>query len=100
MYLNTDGIELHGYKMGICVLCLRHGFNDTDYGVQYDSRMLIGLKKGPLRGFVNSFVIPRKFSQDKANAWIRHNVEEVGCFENFLKDLYEKKNKAPIIEMK
>jgi hypothetical protein len=29
----------------------------------------------------------RLFSDDTARAWVRHNVEEMGCFENFLPTL-------------
>jgi hypothetical protein len=39
---------------------------------------------------MNRFVRPRLFPDDKARAWLRHNVEEVGNFEFFLPELYAK----------
>ncbi len=61
---------------------------DVEGGVQYRSCALVGAASGPLRPLINSLVVPRLFSDEKARAWLRHNVEEVGCFEQFLPDIY------------
>ena len=49
-----------------------------------------------LNGFeaIHSFVAPRVFPKEKGQAWVKHNIEEVGAFETFLPQLYnERKDK-------
>jgi hypothetical protein len=58
--------------------------------VRYRSRALVGAE-GMLGPFVN-VLVRRLFSDDTAQAWVRHNVEEVGCFENFLPALWEREH--------
>lgn len=93
-YLQKDGIGLRGTKFGKTLMQLNHGFKQVSDGVQYDSRMVLGVDTGMLRLIANNVIIPRLFGQQKAKAWLRHNVEEVGCFENFLAQLYEKRGQG------
>jgi hypothetical protein len=37
---------------------------------------------------VNALVSRFGFSEEQGRAWLRHNIEEVGMFENFLPHLY------------
>ena len=46
--------------------------------------MIVGARRGPLRIIFNRFIRPRLFSDEMGQAWLRHNVEEVGNFESFL----------------
>jgi hypothetical protein len=41
-------------------------------------------------GRVVNLVARSRFTEETARAWCRHNVEEVGCFENFLPRLWER----------
>jgi len=50
--------------------------------------MLLGHDGGIARWIANYIALPRQFSARKADAWLRHNVEEVGCFEHMLPALY------------
>jgi hypothetical protein len=49
----------------------------------------VGVGNGPLRTLINRQIVARKFSAELATAWIRHNVEEVGCFVEFLPELFK-----------
>ena len=67
---------------------LHHSFTAVAGGTQYDTRGIIG-SSGSLSGWViNRVLRPYIFSDEKAQAWLRHNVEEVGNFEHFLPELY------------
>lgn len=37
-------------------------------------------------------------NQEKAQVWLKHNIEEVGCFENFLPQLYTNRNQGDVIK--
>ncbi len=93
-YFKKDGFGLRSYKGGLKVMELLHRFTDTPDGVQYDSKMVFGLEKGLLRSLVNNVLIPKRFGEDKMTAWFQHNIEEVGCFENFLPQLYERRSQG------
>jgi len=85
---DRGGIGLNAKKLGHTVMKLDHTFADEEGGVHYRSRMIVGAESGWLKGIINRLAVPRLFSQEKGTAWLRHNVEEVGCFENFLPELY------------
>ena len=85
---DAAGIGFHLDILGRRVFELDHGFTETPAGVQYRSRMRIGMRAGWLRGPFNTLVLPRRFGAERAAAWLRHNVEEVGCFVDFLPELW------------
>lgn len=86
---DRGGIGFHLERLGQRVFSLDHTFSAIEGGTRYDSRMLIGLEGGHLSRLANRLIVPRAFGADKARAWLRHNIEEVGCFEHFLPELYE-----------
>lgn len=86
-------------KFGHTTMDLRHKFHDVPEGVIYHSRMVLGAKAGLMKPFINGFVMPRLFNTEKANAWLKHNVEEVGCFEHFLCDLYARRDQGMMISL-
>ncbi len=105
VYLDKTGIllstERAGFNLGSLgsptidlgaeVATLQHDFIRTPRGTRYESRLLIG--RDTLFGnlFLNRFVLrPFVLPDDMARAWLRHNVEEVGNFERFLPDLYNR----------
>jgi len=81
-----NGIGFHAVIGGFRVFNLDHAFEDVPGGVQYRSRALVGAE-GMLGGLVNA-IAKSRFTDETARAWCRHNVEEVGCFENFLPALW------------
>jgi hypothetical protein len=85
---DANGIGFHAVIGGLRVFNLDHAFEDVADGVRYRSRALIGAE-GWLGRLVNT-IAQRAFTDETARAWCRHNVEEVGCFENFLAPLWER----------
>lgn len=82
------GIGFHVDILGTRMFELNHQFEDVPGGVQYRSRARIGAFRGLVGGVLNRVVIPGRFGEEKARAWFTHNVEEVGCFEHFLPQLF------------
>ena len=72
------------------VVHLDYRFSAIDDGTRYENSLTVG-SQGPAlaRFLVNRFVRPRLFPEAMGQAWLRHNVEEVGNFEFFLPELYE-----------
>ncbi|HET9906409.1 MAG TPA: hypothetical protein VFQ23_07205 [Anaerolineales bacterium] len=71
---------------------LEHQFFAVPNGTRYESRLLIGLDSTTGKWF-NSIIRPLFIGYEMAKAWLKHNIEEVGNFEFFLPELYEKQNK-------
>ncbi len=90
---DTGGIGFHLDHLGHRVFSLDHTFEDLGSGVRYRSHARIGAARGPLRPLLNRLFVPRLFGEEKARAWLRHNVEEVGCFEEFLPEIYAQRPK-------
>jgi hypothetical protein len=89
--LNLGSLGSPTIDLGAEVGTLQHDFIRTPRGTRYESRLLIG--RDTLFGnlFLNRFVLrPFVLPDDMARAWLRHNVEEVGNFERFLPDLYNR----------
>jgi len=98
-YFKKDGFGLEINKGPFVMARLLHRFRDVDGGVEYKSRLVAGLESGLLRGLINSQVVPRIMFEEKLKAWFTHNVEEVGCFENFLVDLYQHRSQGNHINL-
>lgn len=82
------GIGFHKHVLGHRVFELDHVFTDDAAGLLYRSCLRVGAASGPLAGLINCRLAPRLFGDATAEAWIRHNVEEVGCFPEFLPELF------------
>jgi hypothetical protein len=73
---------------GVRVASLEYAFTRVPEGTLYENSITFGPTHPIARALVNHFVRPRVFPEDKARAWLRHNVEEVGNFQFFLPGLY------------
>lgn len=102
-HLNDKGIllatEQGGISLGFGSLLtplpmrlstLEHQFFTVPNGTRYESRLLIGLDSDFGKWLINPIVRPLFIGYEMAKAWLKHNIEEVGNFEFFLPDLYEK----------
>lgn len=77
--------------LGIEVVTLQHDFIAVPTGTRYESRMLAG--RDTLFGhlLLNRYLLPWLVIDDAmGQAWLQHNVEEVGNFERFLPPLYDR----------
>ena len=77
--------RVHGLKVAV----MTYEFERVPEGTLYHNNIMVGAR-GLLGKLINPFI--RRFVFDEANgrAWIKHNIEEVGNFEFFLPDLYQK----------
>ena len=56
---------------------------------RYKNSLTAGAKGSTLIAkFINAVVRPRVFPHNFGEAWLQHNIEEVGAFESFLPGLY------------
>lgn len=85
--LDTSGLRLSTRFAGVEVFSLHHRFTRERDGTQYDSTLLFGVA-GRLGRLINPVLNRRLFGERHGHAWIRHNVEEVGLFEQLLPDLH------------
>ena len=85
--LDETGIRLVKRIGGIQVFPLHHDFIPDGPNTRYKSTMTIGTSKKPMSTIFNLFIRPLFFSIEMGNAWLKHNVEEVGNFEFFLPEL-------------
>jgi hypothetical protein len=82
--LDVSGLRLSARMAGIEFFSLHHRFTrEGDDATQYDSTMLVGVP-GRLGRLVNRFLRARLFGERHAEAWLTHNIEEVGLLEALL----------------
>lgn len=87
--LDQEGIRLVRRELGQEVFSLQHWFEATPGGTLYRSRMQVGAENIVGQYMLNPLLHRFLFSRDMGNAWLKHNIEEVGNFEQFLPELYE-----------
>ena len=86
--LDEGGFVHAPWVGGMRMAVLEYAFTCVPGGTFYENSITFGPESPVARALVNRLVRPRMFPEDKARAWLRHNVEEVGNFEHFLPDLY------------
>jgi len=86
--LDETGL-IHGPRyLGLQVARLESTFTPVRGGTLFENSITFGPDMPLLGAFFSNIVRPRVFPDDKARAWIKHNVEEVGNYEFILPDLY------------
>ncbi|KGN39833.1 hypothetical protein [Knoellia aerolata] len=80
--LDETGIRLVTRFAGAILLQLEHTWSACVEGTHYVTVMDIGARSA-LMGPVNAH-LRRRFPDDMARAWVRHNIEEVGQLEHLL----------------
>ncbi len=66
---------------------MEYTFEPVPDGTLYENCLIIGTSLPVLR-FANPLLARLAFDDAHGRAWLRHNIEEVGMFENFLPALY------------
>ncbi|MGB0646718.1 MAG: hypothetical protein ACPGQS_06040 [Bradymonadia bacterium] len=88
-FLDETGFAHHENILGLTVARMQYSFTQVDAGTLYKNALTVGAKgESLISKFINTVVRPRVFPDQKGEAWIRHNIEEVGALESFLPDLY------------
>ncbi len=83
--LDRTGIRLVKRVAGVIVFQLEHTWSAGDDGAHYVTVMDLGVRSALLAP-VNR-VLRRRFCDEKARAWVKHNIEEVGQLEYLLPQL-------------
>jgi hypothetical protein len=81
--LDATGIRLVRRFAGVKVMELAHTWSRCEGHTHYVSVMEIGAVSRAFRP-VNRYLNQRRFPRDMAQAWIKHNIEEVGLLEHLL----------------
>ncbi len=88
--LDETGIRLVKRIAGTEIFSLQHDFFPDGLNTIYKSQMIVGTNKRFFKTVFNKGIRPLLFTTEMAHAWLKHNVEEVGNFEFFLPELYER----------
>lgn len=86
--LDEEGIRLVRRELGQEVFSLQHWFEAAPDGTLYRSRMQVGVETRLGQHVLNPLLHRFLFTNAMGYAWLKHNVEEVGNFEQFLPRLY------------
>jgi hypothetical protein len=77
--------------LGVEMSTLQHDFIAAPLGTRYESRLVVGHDSLFGRLLLNRYALPLfVMSEDMGRAWLQHNVEEVGHFEQFLPSFYDR----------
>ena len=90
--LDETGIRLTRKILGILVFSLEHDFKQHGNNTVYQSKMNIGVNN-VIGKLFNHCIRPLFFTKKMGEAWLKHNIEEVGNFELFLPELYHKNHR-------
>jgi len=88
--LDRTGIRLRLKRFGLELYSLEHRFIPHPDGTRYISRLQIGSETLAGKLLFNPFIQRFMMTAAMTEAWLQHNIEEVGNFEYFLPALYEK----------
>lgn len=86
--LDATGATLVGFKLGQQISHLNHDFAAVEGGTQYVSTLTIGITLPLLAGPLNQLIRRTIFTEAMGNAWLKHNVEEVGLLEHIIPRAY------------
>lgn len=90
--LDEDGFIHNPRLYGLLPLArMEYRFQQTNQGTAYENCLIVGWK-GIFFKFLRPVFEYLFFDKKHGYAWIKHNIEEVGQFQNFLPDLYRKEN--------
>jgi hypothetical protein len=92
--LDDTGIRLVVRVAGAQVFQLEHTWSAGRGRTHYTSVLDLG-SRSPLLRPVNSYLRRRVFRPGMEQAWIKHNIEEVGLLEHFLPALHRREQGGP-----
>jgi hypothetical protein len=89
--LDEEGYVHNPVVRDISLARMEDTFREVAGGTLYDSALIV--PSGRRSWFFRKIVVPLLFPEPKGQAWIKHTVEAVGCFENFPPDLYRRETR-------
>jgi hypothetical protein len=96
--LDETGFGHHDTFLGLPLVCMNYHFDPVPEGTLYRNTLTIGFEGRlgrPFNRLVRSRVVHKTFGE----AWIKHNIEEVGNFEFFLPALYASRSDQPQVSI-
>lgn len=87
--------EVAGMKFGE----IQHIFESTPTGAQYRVVSIIGVEWPLIGSAVNALIRSRMYPQAMLQEWERHQVEEVGMLQHFLKALYASQPQGDVYKL-
>ncbi|MBO9400205.1 hypothetical protein [Shimia sp. R9_3] len=91
---DTSKYAIEVYRAGLRVAGLEYSFEAHPDGTEVVSCLWVGVDKGWSRILINNLVVPFLFDVKKTEAWMQHNVEEIGALEHLLPILYERRGEG------
>jgi hypothetical protein len=88
--LDDTGIRLVRRFFGVPIFRLEHTWAACEEGSHYVSVMDLGARS-PLLTPVNRYLTTKIFPEPMAQAWLVHNIEEVGILEHLLPALFSQR---------
>ncbi|GAA6182561.1 hypothetical protein NBRC116594_39990 [Shimia sp. NS0008-38b] len=88
---------LRASRRGITVADVEFVFVDGPDGAEVKNKLTVGVENGILKPLVNRWIVPWLYNEDRNYAWVRHSIEEIGNFENFLPDIYARRDQGMVI---
>lgn len=95
--LDQGRFSLRAMRGGVTVADLTIFFEDGPDGLVVRNLLTVGVEKGLLKPFVNRLIIPWLYYEDKNYAWVLHSVEEIGNLENFLPEIFARRDQGMTI---
>jgi hypothetical protein len=87
--LDEQGFAHRPRLHGLRIAAMDYEFQPVASGTLYRNSLTVGAQ-GFLAPILNPLVRAFAFDETRGYAWIKHNIEEVGNFESFLPQLYER----------
>jgi len=75
---------------------MEHVFTETVDGMRDENCLIV--PGTPRLGPLARLLVPFLFPDGKGQAWLKHNIEEMGTLENFLPELYEREAKHESVD--
>jgi len=89
--LDETGFIHNVVQRGIRIARMEHVFTKTVGGTRDENCLIVpGI---PRLGVFATLLLPFLFPDGKGQAWLKHNIEEMGTLENFLPELYQREAK-------
>ena len=89
--LDDTGFIHNVIQRGVRIARMEHVFTKTVEGTRDENCLIV--PGTPRLGLVAWLLLPWLLPDGKGQAWLKHNVEEIGTLENFLPELYEREAK-------
>jgi hypothetical protein len=90
-HMSANGMTVVPEVAGLNFGEIQHFFEPIPTGTQYTVISTIGVQWPLIGGAVNALIRYKMYPEAKLTLWERHQIEEVGMLQHYLKSLYTSK---------